>query len=160
MALVDELYPAEQCSIIKSLYSDDPETQHALMVGIGKKVVENETMLVSPALDIIAMIFTTATFCKSNDEPHVVAVMVHKHINNPDPLPMISTDVDLTLSEKTLVSLALFGAAMSRRHTRRGAPSPDFYRQTSKMMLRRHHLDDVADNHERWEAFIAEMFIS
>lgn len=159
MALVDELFSLEQSAMIKSLYSSDPESQRALMVSIGKKVVENESVLISSALDIIAMIFSTASFCKTPEEPHTVAVMIHKHINDPSPLPMISSDASLVFSEKTLISLALFSGAMLLRHTRRGAPCPDFYRQVSKTILRQHDMDDIADNHERWEAFIAEMFV-
>lgn len=160
MALIDELYTPEQCSIIKSLYSDDADARHQLMISFGSKIIESDKILTSPAVDIIALVCTTATFARSTTEPHQVAVMVHKHIIDEDPLPMLSRDHGLLFSEKALVALSFFGPAMSHRHQRRGAPSPDFYRQASKLMFRRHDLDDIADNHERWESFLSEVFIS
>lgn len=159
MALIDELYPDEDCTRIKLIYKEDPSSRQALMEAFGHRIIQNQEILVSKPLDILALVCMTADFANSPTECQTVAVIVHKHINTKDPLPYIIDDHGITLAEKSLVSLSFFLPAMEQRHKRRGAPSPKFYRQASKTMFSRCDHDDIAEHHEKWENFFSEMFL-
>lgn len=158
MALIDELYSPEDCKRIKLIYKEDPSSRKALMEALGHKVIQNEEILTSKPLDILALICMTADFASSHNECHTVAVIVHKHINTKDPLPYVMDDHGITLAEKCLVSLSFFLPALERRH-RKGAPSPSFYRNASKIMFSRCEHEDIANHHEKWENFFSEMLL-
>jgi hypothetical protein len=159
MALIDELYAPEDCERIKAIYSEDVSARQSLMQSFGHRIIANENILTSKPLDILALLCMTATFASSPLECQTVAVIVHKHILDANPLPYIVDDHGITLAEKCLVSLSFFLPAMESRHKRRGAPSPSFYRSASKIMFSRCDHQDIADHHEQWESFFAEMLL-
>jgi hypothetical protein len=159
MALIDELYAPEECERIKAIYSEDVSARQSLMQSFGHRIIANENILTSKPLDILALVCMTATFASSPLECQTVAVIVHKHILDADPLPYVVDDHGITLAEKCLVSLSFFLPAMERRHKRRGAPSPSFYRNASKIMFSRCDQQAIADHHEQWESFFAEMLL-
>ena len=159
MALIDELYAPEDCERIKAIYSEDVSARQSLMQSFGHRIIANENILMSKPLDILALLCMTATFASSPLECQTVAVIVHKHILDENPLPYIIDDRGITLAEKSLVALSFFLPAMERRHKRRGAPSPAFYRSASKIMFSRCDHQDIADHHEQWESFFAEMLL-
>lgn len=160
MALIDELYTPEQCTRIKALYAEDVSSRSVLMKAFGQKIVENEGILLSKPLDILALICMTASFAHSPLECQTVAVIIHKHLMDVNPLPYVLDDHGITLAEKTLVSLSFYYSAMEKRHKRRGAPSPSFYRQASKIMFSRCNQPEIAEHHEQWECFFSEMFLA
>lgn len=159
MALIDELYAPEECERIKAIYSEDVSARQSLMQSFGHRIIANENILTSKPLDILALVCMTATFASSPMECQTVAIIVHKHILDADPLPYVVDDHGITLAEKCLVSLSFFLPAMERRHKRRGAPSPSFYRNASKIMFSRCDQQAIADHHEQWESFFAEMLL-
>lgn len=159
MALIDELYSPQDCKRIQAIYSEDPESRASLMQAFGRRIIENESILTSKPLDILALICMTATFADSPTECQTVAVIIHKHIKTTNPLPFILDDHGITLAEKTLTALSFFLPAMQHRHRYRGAPSPEFYRKASKVMFARCDHEDIAAHHEQWEAFFSEMFL-
>jgi hypothetical protein len=159
MALIDELYAPEECERIKAIYSEDVSARQSLMQSFGHRIIANENILTSKPLDILALVCMTATFASSPLECQTVAIIVHKHILDADPLPYVVDDHGITLAEKCLVSLSFFLPAMERRHKRRGAPSPSFYRNASKIMFSRCDQQAIADHHEQWESFFAEMLL-
>jgi len=159
MALIDELYAPEECERIKAIYSEDVSARQSLMQSFGHRIIANENILTSKPLDILALVCMTATFASSPLECQTVAIIVHKHILDADPLPYVVDDHGITLAEKCLVSLSFFLPAMERRHKRRGAPSPSFYRSASKIMFSRCDQQAIADHHEQWESFFAEMLL-
>ena len=159
MALIDELYAPEDCERIKAIYSEDVSARQSLMQSFGHRIIANENILTSKPLDILALLCMTATFASSPLECQTVAVIIHKHILDDNPLPYIVDDHGITLAEKSLVSLSFFLPAMERRHKRRGAPSPSFYRNASKIMFSRCDQQAIADHHEQWESFFAEMLL-
>lgn len=158
MALIDELYSEEDCERIKALYKEDVSSRQVLLEAFGHKIIQNDNILTSKPLDVLALICMTAEFANSQNECHAVAIMVHKHINTKDPLPYILDDHGITLAEKCLVSLSFFLPALERRY-RKGAPSPDYYRKAGKLMFSRCDHEDIANNHEKWESFFSEMFL-
>lgn len=159
MALIDELYAPEDCVRIKAIYSEDVSARQSLMQSFGHRIIANESILTSKPLDILALVCMTASFASSPAECQTVALIVHKHILDDNPLPYIMDDHGIALAEKTLVALSFFLPAMEYRHRRRGAPSPNFYRNASKIMFSRCDQQEIADHHEQWESFFAEMFL-
>jgi hypothetical protein len=159
MALIDELYSPEDCTRIKAIYKEDPNSRKALLEAFGHKIIENQEILTSKPLDVLALICMTADFANSHEECQTVAVIVHKHINTANPLPYMLDDYGILLAEKCLVSLSFFLPALEARHKRKGAPSPSFYRKASKIMFSKFEHNDIAEHHEKWENFFSEMLL-
>lgn len=160
MALIDELYTAEECEKIKALYSEDVGSRKTLLKSFGQKIIENDNILISTPLDILCLICMTANFAYSETECQTVAIIVHKHLRTLNPLPYILDDHGFLLAEKTLVSLSFFLPAMIHRSKRRGAPSPDFYRKASKLLFSKNEHTEISENHEKWECFLCEMLLT
>jgi hypothetical protein len=159
MALVDELYDSREAEFIKSIYQGDVESHPILMRVLGSKIIESEKILVSNALDIIMLVCMNASFAHSTEECNKVAMIIHRNIHNDRPLPYLLDDQGMKFAEKTLIALTFFRPAMEHRHMTQGAPLPSFYRDTSRSIMNKYEHEDVADNHERWEAFLSEMFL-
>jgi len=158
MALVDELYDGEDAERIKAMHQDGESSRYVLMQAIGSKIIESEKILVSSSLDIIMMICAGANFADSDEECAKVAMIVQRNIRNDNPLPYLMDGQTLQFAERTLIALTFFTPAIQHRHTRNGAPPPEFYRDVSKAIFTKYDHEDVAVNHERWEAFLSEMF--
>ena len=62
MALIDELYSPEDCTRIKAIYKEDPNSRKALLEAFGHKIIENQEILTSKPLDVLALICMTADF--------------------------------------------------------------------------------------------------
>lgn len=160
MSLIDELYDSKSADLIRSLYSSDPDSRQSLYIQFGKKIVEkSETFLTSKPLDILCLICMTAQFADSEQECQEVAIIVHNRIREQNPLPYVLDDKGLLLAEKTLTALSFFRSAMEHRWKYRGSPSPDYYRNASKLVFNKHGLNSIADHHEKWESFLSELFL-
>jgi hypothetical protein len=160
VSLIDELYDSKSANIIRSLYSNDPESRKSLYTEFGRKIVEKtEIFLTSKPLDILCLVCMTAQFADSEKECQDVAIIIHNRMKEDNPLPYVMEDKGLLLAEKTLIALAFFPAAMEKRWKYHGAPSPKFYRNTSKIVFSRHGLNNIADHHEQWESFLSEIFV-
>jgi hypothetical protein len=160
MALIDELYDADDSSRIKLLYSSDPSSRDLIMRAIGDKIIASpEKILTSKPVDILGLICSTASFASSKEECFAVAIIVNKGLSYPNPLPYLMDDHGFSLAEKTLTALSFFRKAMERRTKYHSAPSPDFYRKASKLLFQKNDHEDIAEHHEQWEAFLSEMFV-
>lgn len=160
MSLIEELYTPKAVQLIRDLYNDDIEYRETMYKAFGKKIIESQDKFLSAKpLDILALICNTATFTTDKNECHSVAVMIYKHINDVNPLPSLIEDKQFVFAEKTLVSLSFFHEAMNHRWKRRGAPSPEFYRQCSQSIFTKHHCEGIAEHHRLWESFLCEMFV-
>lgn len=159
-ALIDELYGPEDCNKIRSFYKEDNSLHLALRQAIGDQItIKSEKFLSSNPVDVICLICLTARFASSEDECHRVGITVCQMLDEPDPLPYIHKDEPLTLASKTLISLSFFYKALEHRFSRHGAPSPQFYRETSKSIYKSNKQPDIAAHHEKWEGFLGELFI-
>lgn len=159
MALIDELYNSQEAEFIKSMYHGDVDSHPALMQAMGSKIIDSTQILVSSSIDIVMLVCMNASFAHSPDECNKVAMILHRNLRNEQPLPYLMDGQDLKFAEKTLIALTFFRPAMEARHARQGAPLPSFYRDASKAIFDKYQHEDVADNHERWEAFLLEMFL-
>lgn len=160
MSLIEELYTPKAVQLIRDLYNDDIEYRETMYKAFGKKIIESQDkFLTAKPLDILALICNTASFADDKNECHTVAVIIYKHIQNPNPLPSLLDDKQFEFAEKTLVSLSFFNDALIHRWKRRGAPSPDFYRQCSEAIFSKNHLENIAEHHRQWESFLCEIFI-
>ena len=159
MSLVEKLYSSRAVELIKDLYYEDLDARQSFYQAFGKKIIESqELFLDQKPLDILMLVCSTATFSSGPEESQTVALIIHKRLNEKEPLPYILDDKGLDLAEKTLISLSFFLPALEKRW-KKGAPHPDFYRQCSKKAFISNNLENIADHHEQWESFFNELFI-
>lgn len=159
IALIEELYNKKECEIIRSFYKEDSTLHGALRQAIGDKIILNkDKILTTNPVDVVCLVCLTSKFAASEDECHRVAITVCQVMQDPQPLPYLHKDDILTLANKTLISLSFFYKAMERRWKYHAAPSPDFYRKTSKSIFLKNKQPDIAAHHEKWEGFLGEMF--
>lgn len=157
-SLIEQLYSDGAVELIKDLYYDDPEAKASFYEAFGKKIIEKQDVILNAkALDILLLVCNTATFASSLDECHNVAIIIHKRLKDPNPLPYITDDVGINLAEKSFTSLSFFYKALEKRWNK-GAPSPSFYRQCAKKIFALNNLEEIAYHHEKWEAFFQEFF--
>ncbi len=160
MSLIEQLYTEKEVNQIRLLYSTDPSCREQLYSEFARKIIEkSETFLTSKPLDILSLICMTANFADNKEECQTVAIIVHKRLNEKNPLPYIMDDKGFNLAEKTLVSLSFFRKAMEYRCKYKGAPSTNFYRSASKILFSKNGHQSIADHHEQWESFLSEIFI-
>jgi hypothetical protein len=158
-ALIDELYDPEDCNKIRSFYKEDNSLHTALRQAIGEQItIKSSKFLSTNPIDVVCLICLTAKFASSEDECHRVGITVCQMIDNPDPLPYVHRDEPLILANKCLISLSFFYKALEHRFRLRAAPSPKFYRNTSKAIFKSNKQPDIAAHHEKWEGFLGEMF--
>lgn len=159
-ALIDELYSPGDCKKIRSFYKEDGSVHTSLRQAIGDQIIlKSEKFLTTNPVDIICLICLTAKFASSEDECHRVAITVCQMLDELSPLPYLLKDDPLTFASKTLISLSFFYKALEHRCRYHGAPSPKFYRETSKTIYNRNKQPDIAAHHEKWEGFLGELFI-
>lgn len=160
MSLIDELYDGESSKWIKHIYSNDPDSKELLYTTFGHKILESQDLfLSSKPLDIICLICMTASFAENKEECQTVGIIVHKGLQQKNPLPYVLDDKGFLLAEKTLVALSFFRSAMDYRAKYKGAPTSNFYRNASKLLFVKEGLQSIADHHEKWENFLGEIFI-
>ena len=158
-ALIDELYGPEDCKRVRDFYKSDNSLHSALRQAIGEQItLKSDKFLASNPIDVICLICLTAKFASSEDECHRVSITVAQMLNELDPLPYVHRDEPLILANKCLISLSFFYKALEHRFRTRAAPSPCFYRNTSKSIFKSNKQPDIAAHHEKWEGFLGEMF--
>ena len=159
--LIEELYTAKECETIRDFYKKDESIRSALKEAIGAKIViEKDKFLTSKPLDVICLICLTSKFAASDDECHRIAITIYQYLDKPNNLlPYVSEDEGLSFANKTLISLSFCAKALEARWKKHGAPSPDYYRKTSKSVFAQHGQKDIAAHHEQWEGFIGELFV-
>lgn len=159
MSLIEELYDEKSVKMIRSLYENDTESNDILLAKIGSRIIEkSETILLSKPLDIFTLVCMTANFAESKEECQTVSFIIFKRLKDKNPLPYILDDSGILLAEKTLTALSFFRPAMEKR-AKKGAPTPEFYRRSSKIIFSNHGYDSISNNHEKWETFLEEIFI-
>ena len=160
-SLIENLYSTEECNAIKKLYKDDPTTHRLLYKAFSDKILTSSNIFIeSKPLDVLSFICMGSTFAKSEVECQTVAVIVYRQLKSESPLPYITEDTGIVFAEKTLISLALFKAAMDRRTDLYGAPSPEYYRGISKEIFIKNNHKDISENHEKWENFLHELLLT
>lgn len=159
MALIDELYSPDAVTLIRDLYHGDLSARQSFYQAFGDKILQSQNkILLSEPLSILMFVCCTAKFSSSEDECNQVAMMVYRRIKESSPLPYMTDDIGLDFAEKSLISLSFFYPAMVARY-KKGAPSPSFYRNYSKILFEQNGFQDIAEHHEKWENFFGEFFI-
>ena len=160
-SLIEELYAPQECRIIQEFFSEKDKIKETIVQAIGSKlIIEKNKILTSNPIDILYIICLQATFADSEEECNRVALTVHQYFNRPQKiLPMISEDFGLAFATKALIALSFHLQALEHRWKYKGAPTPAYYRKTSKAIFEINGQKDVAEHHEQWETFLGEMFI-
>lgn len=154
--IIEDLYDPQKCSAIRKLWKDEGCRQ-SLRQSVGMELTRrDDLLLVQPGIDILMLVCSTSPFASDEQECATVAAIVTQGIqSHDDPLPSLM-DESFAFSLKTLTSLSFFLRAMERRHQRRGAPAPNFYRERSRSIFRMFGHPRLADHHVAWENFLAE----
>ena len=145
--------------MIRELYHNDLDVRHSFYQAFGNKIIQSQDkILISEPLNILMFICCTAKFSSSEEESQQVAMIINKRIKENNPLPYVLDDKGLDLAEKCLISLSFFYPALVKRH-KKGAPSPEFYRDVSKKVFKANGYTDLAEHHKQWEQFLIEFFV-
>jgi hypothetical protein len=153
---------SEQSSLaLNTLYKQDSSSRLAILKSMASCELPNTplqwdlTKNIGGAMCLICLKFPLST---EESEPLIVASFLTKVSHETAPLPLIASDEQLGFCAKTLVALSLFYPAMRRRTDRHAAPSPEYYRQTSRGILQNktpaHRA--LASHHVAWENFLYE----
>lgn len=159
---IDQIFSKKECIAIKQLYTDDPQSHKSLRDAIGARVItEKDKIITANLLDVLFLMCLTAKFASSEDECYRVAVTMHQFYNKPDELsfPSLETDRGLIFASKCLITLSFHFRSLEKRWKFHGAPSPDYYRQTSKATFASNNQKDIASHHEQWEGFLGEITV-
>ena len=159
---IDQIFNKKECIAIKQLYTDDPSSHKILRDAIGAKVItEKNKIITANLLDVLFLMCLAARFASSEDECYRVAVTLHQFHNKTDELllPSLVADQGLIFANKCLIALSFHAQALEKRWKFHGAPSPDYYRQTSKATFANNNQKDLAEHHEQWEGFLGEITV-
>jgi len=158
--LIEELYTKEEQESIKKLYSGDESVHELLKKAFGQKILaEKEKVLITNALDVLCFMCLNSPFADDENECYTVAVFVYKNMKTFNLLPLVTEEHGINLASKILVSLSFFKDRLIRRMNRYGYPGPEYYRKVGKLILKQHEHKNIAAHHEKWEAFLGEIFI-
>lgn len=160
--VISQIFEDSECSAIKKLYADDPQSRKGLKEAIGSKIItEKDKIITSSLIDVLFLMCLTAKFASSEDECYRVAISVYQFYNKPhdDLLPSLMTDRGLAFANKCLIALSFCSQALEKRWKFHGAPSPTYYRQMSKTVFINNKQQDIADHHEQWEGFLGEITV-
>ena len=160
--LIDEIYTEQECSHIKTFFSEDTSLRDIIKKAIGDKIIlSSEKILLSNPLDIIYLICLTSKFATSDEECHRVAITVYQFIEKTDDcLPYLSEDgCTLLFASKVLMALSFRVKALEYRWKYHGSPSPNFYRQISKQIFTNNGQADIAKHHEQWDGFLGVLLV-
>lgn len=159
--LIEQLYSPDNCKAIRKLYKEDSTVHNTIRNAIGTKIIlDTDKLLTSNPIDVLYLMCLTAKFANSDDECYRIAITVYQYHNKlEDILPSITNDCGLQFATKTLIALSFRAKAMEKKWKRYGAPSPSYYRQTSKQIFKKYNQKDIANNHEKWEGFLGEVFV-
>lgn len=157
--LISQLFNKRQCKAIQDLYVKDPSSHKAIYQSISVKLFDNEKIILAKGLDMLSLILKQNSFGATDEEIMMVAVFIYKSFFYDSILPYLSEGNSLDFSIKTLVSLSFFRKTMEKRTERFGAPSPNYYRETSKLVFKYHGYDGIAKSHQNWESFLVEALI-
>lgn len=159
--LIEQLYDSKECGAIRTLYKEDKSVHSLIREAIGTKLVTgSEKIVTSNPIDVLCLMCLTSKFASSEDECYRVAVTVYQYFDsNENMLPMITEDEGLKFASKTLIALSFKAKAVEYRWKYHGAPSPNYYRNASKVVYKRHNQTDIAEHHEQWEGFLGELFV-
>lgn len=144
------------------LYQTDPTSRLQILQALSKAPLPNqpfyEEKTPSQFFTLICFKFPHPS---DEEEPLIAAQFLVSLSQEIQPLPLLSEDTPLQFCAKTLVSLALFKTALTKRWAYRGAPHPNFYRETAKTYLQTlspaHQA--LSKHHERWESFLHEQLL-
>ena len=157
-ALIDKLFTKPQADAIRHLW-EDKNSRLLIEQEIGKQIIQHDDIIHELPLTQIMFITAMSPFASSSNECHNVAEIIYWGINRTDILPYISEHQGKELAYRCLISLGLFKKALNYRCNRRGAPSPDFYRNIGISCFAQIGEEDISEHFAQWEGFLGEMFI-
>ena len=159
--IIHDLYNERECESIENLYKTEQNLKKLIVNAIGNKlIISSEKFVNTNLINALYLICLTAKFADSEDECYRVAITVCQSYNKPNNiLPSICFDRGLILANKILVALSLYPQALEKKWKFKGAPSVEFYRNTSKHIYKKYNQLDISNHHEQWEMFLGERLI-
>lgn len=158
--LIYNLYNKQECEAIEKLYHEKSLRKLIVDAIATKLITLNENVIDVNLLNSMYVICLTAKFANSEDECYRVAVTLCQFYNKTkNILPSIEMDRGLEFANKTLIALSLYPQAIEKKWKYHGAPSINFYRNTSKHIYTLHDQFDISNHHEQWEKFLGERLI-
>lgn len=144
------------------LFQDDPQSRHQILQSLAKNPLPEHPFCEkgSPG-QLFTLICLKFPNPSEEEEPLVAAQFLVRLYREAQPLPLLCEDSPIAFCAKTLVSLALFKTALTKRWDSQGAPHPNFYRETAKTYLKSLSPAHKAlgQHHERWENFLHEQLL-
>jgi len=167
-----KLFPGIEIAGINKLLDGEPD--QAMAEEIGKRIKKFRGVLTGN-IDHLSCILSTARskFKYQSEEPVIVSTIIMKYTTRRD-VPLYAIDysdrfarmasqseaiincVRKDLGSNCLVSLSFFYPQMQKRHERRSAPEPEFYRRRGIESFEECRMPQIANNFENWENFIRE----
>lgn len=159
-SLIYQIFEPKQAKLLSDLYNNESvEGKQIIYQVITSQLARSDKIVLGQELNQLVLLMTEAHFLLSEEEPLQVGVMLFWGLKQTDILPKISENSGKSLGAKCLVSLSLFETALQRKCSRFGAPSPSFYRDIGKAVLKTEKMEEVSLNFDRWTNFIGEHLI-
>lgn len=143
---------------ILSLLEDSGSYPH-LLKAMGKRLLENEDIILEDSIGQLMIITSIAPFAESQEECVNVAQTVNWGLNRTDILPLVSKHNGKDLANRCLISLAFFYRAMEERTKRYGCPNPEFYREIGTRTYYQIGMEDLGYHFQKWECFLQEFLV-
>lgn len=156
-ALIEKLFTEEQVGGIRKLW-DDKNCRLLIEQQIGIKLLENQEIIQDSPWVQILCITSLASFASDDQECIMVANILSWGMTKTEILPLVSEHKGKDLAYRCLISLSFHTKAIERRHQRRGAPSPDFYRHVGQQSFHQLNMPEIEAHFNKWTAFLPEMF--
>lgn len=158
-SLISQLFTKKEVCSIQKLYKEDSSSHKLIYRSIGSKLLDSDKIINHPPIDILALLLGNNGFGASDEDCMHVAVFVYKSFFYKNPLPFLFEGNTLEFSIKTLISLSFFKGLLEQRMCRRGAPSPSYYREASKIVFVHKGYESISKHHENWESILVETLI-
>lgn len=158
--LIFQLFTPEKAKSLAELYKNETDEGKLLIKNyIGQELSGSDKIVNENSLNQIVLITSQALFLADEKEPVEVAAMILYVLNQHDFLPKVTEQHGKELASKCFISLSFFRPALEHLTNRHGAPSPNYYAQVGKLILKKEKMLNVAEHFDRWTLFLAERFV-
>lgn len=159
-SLISQLFGVDKAKNLAELYKKETvEGKIFIKNYIGQELAGSDKFINENSLNQIVLITSQALFSSDDKEPVEVAAMIFYVLNQHDFLPKVTEQQGKELASKCFVSVSLFRPALEHLTNRHGAPSPDYYAQVGKLILKKEKMLNVSEHFDKWTSFLCERFI-
>jgi hypothetical protein len=113
MKISRDLYSENEARAINSLIEDE-SSKSAVLQQMGKTLLNNDSILISPSLEQMILIFSVPSFDKTDDEVVFVSQITLKYLPKSDILPLSIEHKGYDFAARTLISCGFFRMHLSK----------------------------------------------